>query len=144
MSWKLIYVNGSSGNTIKVHCATVILKKAGEEIKEAGMGSGPVDSAWKAIQKITGSKAELLKFSMESTGPGTDSDGITSVVMKENGITAFGKGTHRDIVVASTMALVDGVNQLIEQRKVIEKPPITQLGQIAKGKNSHEEQPVAG
>ncbi len=143
MTWELEYVNAPSGNTIEPHCTTVILKKGDKEIRKAGMGNGPVDSAWKAIQEITGSKAELVKFSMESNGPGTDSNATTSVVMREDGFTAFREGTHCDIVVASAEALVDGVNQLATQKEKAKKPPVTQLGQIAKAEGSSTEQPSA-
>jgi 2-isopropylmalate synthase len=61
---------------------------------------------------MTGTRSELLRFSVNSTSGGMDALGEVTVRLKENGIVALGKGADPDIITASAKAYVNGLNRL--------------------------------
>ena len=83
------------------------------------MGSGPVDAAVNAIQKIfsTIDIVRLKEYRLEAlTG---DSQAVADVSVKVEdsaGLTASGRGMKRDIVVASVEAIVSGINALMAKK----------------------------
>jgi 2-isopropylmalate synthase len=54
----------------------------------------------------------LLRFSISSLTGGTDAQGEVTVRLRENGLTALGKGADPDIITASARAYVNGLNRL--------------------------------
>jgi 2-isopropylmalate synthase len=109
--YELDYLNVVSG-TVAVPTATVKLKIDGKEVQRAGFGIGPIDATYNTIAKMTGTRSELLRFSVNSTSGGMDALGEVTVRLKENGIVALGKGADPDIITASAKAYVNGLNRL--------------------------------
>lgn len=109
--YKLDYLNVVSGN-VAVPTATVKLKIKGDEAQSAGFGVGPIDATFNTIKQIIGSRAELLRFSVNSITGGMDAQGEVTVRLKENGLVALGKGADPDIIVASAKAYINGLNRL--------------------------------
>ncbi|MGD8251939.1 MAG: alpha-isopropylmalate synthase regulatory domain-containing protein, partial [Desulfobacterales bacterium] len=62
--------------------------------------------------ELTGTKAELLRFSISALTGGTDAQGEVTVRLRENGLLALGKGADPDIITASAKAYVNGLNRL--------------------------------
>jgi 2-isopropylmalate synthase len=109
--YELEYLNVISG-TVAVPTATVKLKIDGKVAQSAGFGVGPIDATYNTIAKMTGTRSELLRFSITSTTGGMDAIGEVTVRLKENGIVALGKGADPDIITASAKAYVNGLNRL--------------------------------
>ncbi|MFH0844618.1 MAG: 2-isopropylmalate synthase, partial [Pseudomonadota bacterium] len=101
--YKMIYLHVVSGN-MAVPTATVKLKIEGNEEVEAGFGVGPIDAAYNAIAKITGTRSKLLRFTINAITDGTDAQGEVTVRLQENGLVALGKGADQDIITASVKA----------------------------------------
>ncbi len=99
--------------------ATVKLLVRGQVHEATDVGSGPVDAAVNAIQKIfsTIDVVRLKEYRLEAlTG---DSQAVADVSVKvedDSGLTASGRGMKRDIVVASVEAIVSGINALMAQK----------------------------
>jgi len=109
--YQLVYLNVVSG-TVAVPTATVKLKVKGEEKQGAGFGVGPIDAAFNTISKLVGSKAKLLRFTVNAITGGMDAQGEVTVRLQENGLVALGKGADPDIITASAKAYVNGLNRL--------------------------------
>ena len=109
--YKLLQMNVSSGS-FAAPTATVEMDVAGKVKKVAVMGVGPVDAAFKAIKKLTGSKAQLLAFNVGGITGGTDAQGECSVRLLADGRETIGQGAHPDIIVASARAYVNALNRL--------------------------------
>ena len=109
--YKLRYLNVISG-TATVPTATVQLEIKGKMQQKAGFGVGPIDATFNTIAKITGTKSQLLRFSIDSLTGGTDAQGVVIVRLKENGVQTIGKGADPDIIVASAKAYLNGLNRL--------------------------------
>ncbi len=128
-TYKLKYLNVVSG-TVSVPTATVQLEVEDETVQRAGFGVGPIDAAYNAIAQITGTKARLLEFKVNSITGGLDAQGEVSVRLQENGRVVLGKGVDPDIIVASAKAYVDGLNRLEYLKK---NPAISPYTRIEEG-----------
>ena len=109
--YKLIYLNVSAGTTVRP-TATVAIEIDGEQVIQAGFGTGPIDAAYNTIAKMTGTKSKLLHFSISSLTGGTDAQGEVTVRLQEDGQVALGQGSDTDIIIASAKAYVNGLNRL--------------------------------
>ncbi len=110
-TYKLLQMNVSSGS-FATPTATVEMEIEGKVRKTAQMGDGPVDATFKAIQKLTGSQARLLHFSVGAITGGTDAQGECTVRLEHDGREVLGQGAHPDIIVASAKAYINAVNKI--------------------------------
>ena len=110
------YVNVTSGVGV-IPTATIRLiktvKNKKEIIQEAACGSGPVDAAYKAIDKITGITVDLEDYTLRAVSSGEDAQGEVNVKVKYNGAKYIGKGMSTDIVEASINAYIHAVNKIV-------------------------------
>jgi len=92
--------------------ANIIVSEDGAEKKAQAQGSGPVDAAFKAIESIVSSGAQLLLYSVNNITSGTDSQGEVTVRLSKSGRIVNGQGADTDIVVASAKAYINALNKL--------------------------------
>ena len=93
-------------------CAWVTLSVDGREQKVESCGSGPVDAAFKAIEIIADSGAQLLLYSVNAITTGTDAQGEVTVRLSKDGRVVNGQGADTDIIVASAKAYLNALNKL--------------------------------
>ena len=117
--YKLVNMNVISGS-FAIPTATIQMEVENEQIKDVGMGDGPVDAAFKTIAKITGTKSRLLKYSVDSITGGTDAQGEVTVRLEEEGKEIVGRGAHNDIIMARALAYINSLNIL----EHLEKNPV--------------------
>ncbi len=115
-TFHLEYIHTSSGSQT-VPTATIRLKKEGKIIEDAACGDGPVDAAYKTIDRITGVKGKLLDYSLRAVTGGQDALGEVTVKIKEGKEVFVGRGTSTDIIEASAKAYLNAVNKLVRKRK---------------------------
>jgi len=99
--------------------ATVKLLVRGQLHEATDVGSGPVDAAVNAIQKIfsTMDVIMLKEYRLEAlTGDAQAVADVSVKVEDSSGRTASGRGMKRDIVVASVEAIVNGINALMAMK----------------------------
>jgi len=105
--------------TDAVPTATVKIKKVekGKETLtlESALGDGPVDAAYKAIDKATGLKIKLTDYNIRALTSGGSAMGEVVVNVSMNGKKVFGHGGSTDVVEASALAYVNGINKLVEK-----------------------------
>ncbi len=88
--------------------------KCGEEtVEEAATGNGPVDAAYKCVERIVKRKFRLESFRMNSVTSGKDAIGDATVRVKANGNSYLGRATSTDIIVAAIKAYVGAINKAI-------------------------------
>ncbi|MFH1905696.1 MAG: 2-isopropylmalate synthase [bacterium] len=112
----LEYFNTVSGNKT-IPTATIRLRKGNAVSQEAACGDGPVDAAYKAIDKITHLKAKLVDYSLQAVTGGKDALGEVHVKVAVGNRTVAGRGASTDIIEASVKAYVNAVNRLLAKRK---------------------------
>ena len=114
--FKLDHVTVTCGS-FAVATATVQMEVNGVTVRTAELGDGPVDSAFKAIKKLTKSKAKLTQYNVGSITGGTDAQGEVTVRVTEGSHTVVGKGASTDIIVASAKAYIHALNRLSNKQK---------------------------
>ncbi|CAN7096254.1 unnamed protein product [Brassica rapa subsp. narinosa] len=126
--WKLLDIQITCG-TLGLSTATVKLADAdGKEHCACSMGTGPVDSAYKAVDLIVKEPATLLEYSMNAVTEGIDAIATTRVLVRGNNTytstnaitgeevlrTFSGTGAGMDIVVSSVKAYVGALNKMLD------------------------------
>ena len=109
--YKLVRFVINSGNTITT-TASVVLNKEGEDIEGIAFAGGPVDAAFRAIDKCLDRKVELEDYSIQSVTEGTDALGYSVVKLRCEGNHYTGRGTSINIVEASIKAYLNAVNNI--------------------------------
>ncbi|MBI3523322.1 MAG: 2-isopropylmalate synthase [Betaproteobacteria bacterium] len=92
--------------------AQITLAVGGAERHAEAEGSGPVDAAFKAIESVSQSGADLLLYSVNSITTGTDAQGEVTVRLSRDGRIVNGQGADTDIIVASAKAYLNALNKL--------------------------------
>ena len=88
----------------------------GKAHEASAIGTGPVDAAYKAIDKIIGVEANLDEFTIQSITEGIDAIGDVMVRVESEGMTYVGRGSATDIIVASAKAYINALNRLIANK----------------------------
>ncbi len=114
--FKLVSLSAHS-QTGETPTSEVILKMDGSEKKAKADGSGPVDAAFKAIEQIVDSKANLQLYSVNAITEGTDSQGEVTVRLEKGGRIVNGNGADTDIVIASVKAYICALNMLMDGKE---------------------------
>lgn len=93
----------------------VKLNRAGEELEEVAIGSGPLDASFKAINRMLGLDIKLDSFSLNAVTDGEDAIGEAVVKIEApNGRRYTGTGLSTDIIESSIRAYVNGINKMME------------------------------
>jgi len=104
-----------------VPTASVRIKINGNEYVSSETGVGPVDSAMKAVQKLTDPlvHVRLKEYRLEAITGG--SDALAEVMVKvqdDDGVTISARTAGEDVVRASVEALILGMNKLLLKRRL--------------------------
>lgn len=92
--------------------AHIVFVERGNEHRAESGGSGPVDAAFKAIESVVKSEAELELYSVNAITKGTESQGEVTVRLAKDGRIVNGQGADTDIIVASAKAYLAALNKL--------------------------------
>jgi len=109
--YKLVYLHVCSETGETPHASIAILEN-GIERRDEAEGGGPVDAAFKALEKMAESGAELLLYSVNNITTGTDAQGEVTVRLSKGGRIVNGLGADTDIVIASAKAYINALNKL--------------------------------
>ena len=96
--------------TGQMPCALLTLKYKNELYNSTSEGDGPVDAAFKAIEKLAKSNTELKLYSVNAVTAGTDSQGKVTVRLEKGGRIVNGQGADTDVIVASVKAYLHALN----------------------------------
>ncbi len=123
-TYHLDHVQVSCGNH-SIPTATVRIRGPnGQVLCDADHGAGPVDAAYRAINRVIGEQNELVEFSIQGVTEGIDAVGrVTVRIQAEEPVDGTervvfsGHGADTDIVVASAKAYIYALNRLIAARR---------------------------
>ncbi len=111
--YRLDYLQTVSGSK-SIPAAVIRLRKEDDStIEEVAVGTGPIDAAYNAINKITGLSIGLDKYSINAVTQGRDALGEVQVKLSYQDRTITGRGTSTDIIEASVKAYLNGLNKLL-------------------------------
>ena len=107
---RLDYLQVSSGTHL-TPTATVGLMFNGQRLEDATCGDGPVDAAFKAIDKVLGTEGKLINYSLQAIDGGEDAQGEVTVTVKFGENLVGGRGVSTDIIEASVLGYLQAVNR---------------------------------
>lgn len=90
----------------------ISLIKDGAVFEKSSEGDGPLDAAFKTINALTGKEINLTDFSVSSVTEGEDALGEAMVKICFGGAAYTGRGVSTDIIEASLLAYINGINKI--------------------------------
>ena len=100
------------GNIITA-TANILLTKDGQQLRGIGVGDGPIDAAFLAIEQIIGHHYELDDFQIQTVSEGRDAMGSAVVKLRADGKVYSGSGISTDIIGASIRAYISALNKIV-------------------------------
>ncbi|MBN1397280.1 MAG: 2-isopropylmalate synthase [Bacteroidetes bacterium] len=130
--YHLVNLQITSGTNLRP-TATVELKQGEQITIDSAAGDGPVDAAYKAVERITGVVGKLTEYSIKSVHSGHDAIGEVFVRVDFDGTLMNGRAASTDIIAGSVHAYIEALNRAIaskkrkdgQQKKVMPKDSIT-------------------
>jgi 2-isopropylmalate synthase len=128
--WQLISLHTTAGMGVLPTATIAIRRPDGEIVQDAAIGDGPVDAIFKAVERVTGVRANLHEFVVRSVTQGKDAQGeVTLELEVESGDRSFrGRAASTDIIEASAQAYLNAVNAIAtyaergQVREVVGRP----------------------
>ena len=101
----------NSGNTI-TSTAVIRVKKGDETFERAAVSDGPINAAFRAINKIVDKDVELEDYSLRSMTDGEDAQAeAIAKISVDGGEIVTGRGVSTDVIEASIKAYINGINK---------------------------------
>jgi 2-isopropylmalate synthase len=127
--WKLNHIQVSCGDHSIPTVSVSLTGPDGETYMDAALGTGPVDAAYQAINRIVGEAPKLTEFSLNAVTEGLDAQAEATIrIQPDNGDSKYalnpqtsqhyartysGHGASTDIVVASARAYLSALNKML-------------------------------
>ena len=127
--WKLNHIQVSCGDHSIPTVSVSLTGPDGETYKDAALGTGPVDAAYQAINRIIGESPKLTEFSISAVTEGLDAQAEATIRIQPDkddnkyalnpqtnqhyARTFSGHGASTDIVVASARAYLSALNKML-------------------------------
>ena len=93
--------------------ATVKLKKGEEMLKGSAVGEGPIEALYDVIKTLVGLDVHLKDYKINSISRGKDAVGRVNIRIEYMGKTYSGRAMDTDIIKASALAFLNGVNAVM-------------------------------
>jgi len=114
--YHLVNLQITSGTNLRP-TATIELKQGDQVIVDSATGDGPVDAAYKAVERITGVVGKLTEYSIKSVHSGHDALGEVFVRVDFDGILMNGRAASTDIIAGSVNAYIEALNRALASKK---------------------------
>lgn len=114
--WTLEELQISAGSGTVAAGAVRLRHSDGRMVKEAGVGDGPVEAAFLALERATGIDLQLRNFEVRSVSVGEDAQGEVTVTVEYNGQSYRGTGVSTDIVEAGALAYLEVINRVCRRQ----------------------------
>jgi 2-isopropylmalate synthase len=94
--------------------AEVVLVVRGQTKKAVARGVGPVDATLNAIREAVGDKnISLDEYHLDAITGGSDALADVTIRVSRNGSETMARGVNEDVVMASIIAFINGVNRIL-------------------------------
>ena len=114
--YHLVNLQITSGTNLRP-TATIELRQNEQTIVDSATGDGPVDAAYKAIERITGIIGKLTEYSIKSVSLGHDAIGEVFARVEFDGVLYNGRAASTDILAGSALAYLEALNRALASKK---------------------------
>jgi len=102
------------GGTGTIPTATIALThQDGTQVQDASTGDGPVDAAFKCLERIVGVTAKLQEYKVRSISSGKDAQGEVTLEVVVDDRIFHGRGISTDVIEASVHAYLQALNKVL-------------------------------
>jgi len=117
--WSLVSLHTSAGSSVLPTATVSIRRPDGVIVQDAAIGDGPVDAIFKAVERVTGVRANLREFAVRGVTAGKDAQGEVSLELEveSDDRTFRGRAASTDIIEASAEAYLNAVNAIAHRRE---------------------------
>jgi 2-isopropylmalate synthase len=112
-TWSLDHWAVSTGSALGASGVVKLRHKDGNTEKVVSIGDGPVDSIYRAINKIIGYEPELELYELGAITGSSSSQAETMVKISMNGRRWNGRGVSIDVVESSIKAYLSAINAML-------------------------------
>jgi 2-isopropylmalate synthase len=109
-TYELLLIQVNSGTQLKP-TATIEMRCNGAVCIDSATGDGPVDAAYKAVERITGMQVNLEEYTIKSVSSGRDALAEVFVSIEFDGTTYNGRAVNTDVITGSVRAYIDALNR---------------------------------
>jgi 2-isopropylmalate synthase len=107
--------------------ATIELHKGTERLVDSATGDGPVDAAYRAIERITGISGKLTEYVIKSVSYGHDTIGEVFVRVDFDGVLFNGRAASTDVITGSVKAYLEALNRAQNSIRLKQNNATTQV-----------------
>lgn len=93
--------------------AAVTLKKGDQLCKDSAVGDGPIDALYSAVKTLVGLDVQLRDYKINSLSRGKEAIGRVNIRIDYDGKTYSGRAMDTDIIKASALAFLNGINAVL-------------------------------
>jgi 2-isopropylmalate synthase len=111
-TWRLDHWAVNTGSALGASGTIRLKHKNGDTHKLVSMGDGPIDSIFKAINKIIGKEPDLELYEIGAITGGSSSQGETMVKIAWEGRRWNGRGVSTDVIESSIKAYIAAINAM--------------------------------
>jgi len=97
--------------------AYISITKDNKEFSEQGLGDGPINAAFNAIDKLFDFESKLKSFKISAISEESDAQGEAYIELDILGKSYIGRGVSTDVVEAGVIAYIEAINEYYEIRK---------------------------
>jgi 2-isopropylmalate synthase len=126
----LVGLHVSSGTGVRP-TATIELKRGSDTFVDSATGDGPVDAAYRAMERIIGIEGTLTEYSLKSVSLGHDAIGEAFVRVAFDGVQYNGRAVSTDVIAGSAKAYLEAINRALGARRRREGRESEQLTALA-------------
>ncbi|MDR2706887.1 MAG: 2-isopropylmalate synthase, partial [Planctomycetaceae bacterium] len=83
--------------------------------KETSGGDGPIDAIFLAIRELTEKDISIKEYTVQSVTDGEDAQGEVAILINQSGEIFRGHGVSTDTIEASTIAILNAVNRMLQK-----------------------------
>ncbi len=116
-TWKLDHWAVNTGSALGASGVIRLLHKDGKYEKLVSIGDGPIDSIYKAINKIIGKEPELELYELGAVTGGSSSQAESMVKITFSGRHWNGRGVSTDVIESSIKAYLSAVNAMLYEHE---------------------------
>ncbi len=130
--WAMDELHISAGTGTIAAGAVRLRHTDGRQVNEAAVGDGPVEAAFKALERASGINLDLKNFEVRSVTVGEDAQGEVTVTVEYNGESYRGHGVSTDIVEAGALAYLEVINRVSRQKKAAADSASASTGSVVR------------
>ncbi|MBR8835133.1 MAG: 2-isopropylmalate synthase [Stigonema ocellatum SAG 48.90 = DSM 106950] len=110
--FQLEHVQVICGDCTYPTATITVVTPDGKILKDATVGTGPVDAVYQGINRLVNIPNQLIEFSVQSVTEGIDALGTVTVRLRHQERIFSGQASDTDIVVAAAYAYINALNRL--------------------------------